>query len=219
MRKHPQDLVLLKDLVSKKESMVGTTIFALAMHWGFPRDRLRLQAMQRYTGAKVITVSENCAAYSLPHLEINFNCRRGIQALARSVAIEVKHGCRVVLLLDYFWCAAGYYRERYGLHWLQDSSILLHAGASEIILPYDKGTGSDGMYAMLSGNIHQDICCSFIAPCDNVLWQATNLPGIDALVGALDKCETTNSLQTTSYLHEKTPFVLVTLKDGCGTNS
>ena len=45
----------------------------------------------------------------------------------------------IVVVLDYFWLEKDYYKTRYGMLWMSTHvNILLQAGATEVILPFDK---------------------------------------------------------------------------------
>ena len=120
-------------------------IFALAMHWDDERDRLRLQSVENlFPSTKVISVSEcEYTLGNMQHVSAHFNDRLGVKSISQRIQteLELAPAAKVSIMLDYYWCQAGYYTSRYGLKWLESSARkLLVAGAHEVLLPYDKGT-------------------------------------------------------------------------------
>ena len=208
-------------------------IFALAMHWDDERDRLRLQSVENlFPSTKVISVSEcDYTLGNMQHVSANFNHRLGVKSISQRIQteLELAPAAKVSILLDYYWCQAGYYTSRYGLKWLESSAHkFLVAGAHEVLLPYDKGTsgvdaGQCDMESMLASTEtrsdvdvkgirapHPDIQVSFCALVDNILWVASAAPAIAAKLTSLHGgC---NDHQTTRFLDPNTPFVRVTLK-------
>ena len=76
-------------------------------------------------------------------MSAHFNNRLGIKSISTRIQTELKVApdVKVSILLDYYWCHAGYYTSRYGLKWLESHAHQLSvAGAHEVLLPYDKST-------------------------------------------------------------------------------
>ena len=198
---------------------INLVVFALAMHWGFRRNRVRLQMMQNLIpGTKIITVSEShdTVRPSLLHLDHDFSRDRGHRRIASRIAEEraLYPGARILVVMDYYFLPVNYISERYGDLWL-DTGVhrLLCGGADEVILPYDDGEFHMGqsscMAAMLDGNCHSDVKLDFVPLGHNPLWVATNSPEIEEFLASFHGgC---NQEATSNYLKFETPFVSATL--------
>jgi hypothetical protein len=197
-----------------------TTVFAFAMAWHRPRDRIRLQSlMYMRPGTKVITVSDcKHSQGNMEHMCSHFHLPNALKDIAgriKSERLAAPPGLKIKLYLDYYWLQGRYYRLRYGLNWLKkDAYKLLSAGADEMVLPFDAGSingpGGSDMRDMMAGVVHPDIKIAFTCLKDNLLWEASATEEIRETVEKMDKgC---NSLQTKNWLHPETPFVTISLR-------
>jgi len=193
-------------------------VFALAMHWGSLRDRVRLQMMLNLCpGTQIISVSETeDTVGNLLHLNSSFKCLRGIRNIARAVTqYKIFPGQRVTVILDYFWLASKYYTTNYGEHWLTSTALLLAAGVDRILLPNDNGRihqGESIMKKMLVSKIHNTVSVEFVTFNQNPLWVASNH---DEISGVLAEFDCTNKQMTADFVCPANPFVEITLNRQC----
>jgi hypothetical protein len=208
---------------SPKTTSPNMILFALGMSWSRERDRIRLQMiLNQKPGRRIITVSDCLhSAGRMRHVECEFNTVRGQKPIATRIETEREETptARIIVFLDYYWLQAHYYTLRYGLKWLEDGAhLLLNAGADEVVLPYDGGSGNlpsgSDMTTMLAGTYHPNINVKFSSLQDNILWLASNEEEIRTWLSENDGGHGgDNGFQTEKCLHPKTPFVTVTLKN------
>jgi hypothetical protein len=217
-RCHPNDYSfpgLSKTINHKAQTGPQHLVFALAMHWGFPRDKVRLQMMLNLSpNTRIITVSETSATIgNLAHMNACFKGLRGIRTIAKAITAQKTSSQTVTVLLDYFWMALHYYTSNYGMHWLtaEGTPLLLAAGADCILLPNDKGLvhkGGSGMAVMLR-NIHPSLSVEFVMLDQNPLWVASNNEEIS---GVLADLKGSNKQMTRDFVCPENPFVKITSK-------
>jgi hypothetical protein len=196
-------------------------LFALAMCWGFERDRIRLQMfLNSNPGAKIITVSENNHTLgSMPHLSSDFKTDRGHRKIAKRIKEERDRFpmTQIIVALDYYWLPIHYLGDRYGKLWLESGvSRLLKAGADSVFLPYDDGAlhesrGESDMEKMLTGKRHPDVQCNSVPLSSNPLWVASSEQEIRDFLATYpggDNAETTRK-----WLSPTSPFVHCSLKE------
>ena len=218
-RPHPDDHQFSGVFPFTHTPATKLVLFALAMCWEYPKDRLRLQmVLNTYPGTRVISTSwskHTCG--SMPHCEANFGDRKGLRDLGLRITEErSQHPIAVITIaLDYNWLQVRYYEENYRIHNWFDGGIknLLEAGANKILLPYDGGVRHVGYSCManalskVSRNAGFNI--SFVKLGDNPLWVASSSLHIQGeLAGYLGG---NNEANTRNFLHPETPFVLFTL--------
>jgi hypothetical protein len=205
--------------LSGRTTPTKMVVFALAMSWDNARDRIRLQMMQLcLPGTNAVTVSRcRYTKGNLPHAFCaDFSISRGWPTIANRIREEkvASPGARIVVVLDYYWCALRYYQRVYGMLWLHSGAhhFLQNNGADEVLLPFDSIRNHEdgsGMVSMLAGTVHPQVKIEFVPGHANPLWVASNHADIaDALAGIPGG---DNSEQCRQWLHETTPFVRCTL--------
>ena len=219
-RPHPNDYHFPKSFPSThvRGRNYDTIVYALAMSWHRPRDRIRLQMLKnRNPRTHIITVSDcEHSQGSMEHISSHFDTRLGRRVLRESICGQRQAYPRATInvFLDYFFLQAGYYHKRYGMQWLSATCpTLLEAGADEVILPYDGGwsnapSGSN-MESMLAGPVHPKCTIRFISLQECALWAASDQDEIATEINADNAGD--NSFQTAKFLHPERPFVSVQL--------
>ena len=153
-RPHPEDHPFSGVFPFTDTPGTKLVLFALAMCWEHPKDRLRLQmVLNTYPATRVISTSwsqRTCG--SMQHCECNFGDRKGLRTLGVRIKVErEEHPSAVITVaLDWNWLHVHYYDENYRLHNWFDGGIklLLDAGADKIMLPYDGGVRHEGYSCM-----------------------------------------------------------------------
>ena len=201
-----------------RPSQIKLVVFALAMHWGSDRDRVRLQMLlNSRPGTKIITVSETGDTLGRrPHLDVDFSTDRGHRSIARRISEERQlfPGARILVVMDWYWLPVHYLGDRYGMLWI-DTGVhrLLSGGADEVILPFDEGELHRGksscMYLMLDGKFHPDVNLEYVPLGHNPLWVASGEQEIEEVLAQFPGG--TNQDNTRKWLSSETPFVSATL--------
>ena len=195
-------------------------VFALAMSWNRPRDKLRLQMLLNMTpDTRIVTCNDNLHSCAhMPHVHCTFSTKRGQTDLAAHVQAtraEYSHA-RIVIILDYYWFQQGYY-VRYGLNnWMtRGLSLVLESGADSVIFPNDagnlnsakkKGAQGKAMSTALAGGLcPQGVRWRYIRKHENPLWLASNNEEIRTKLAEDNGGD--NTQQTVNCLHPEESFV------------
>ena len=218
-RPHPDDHPFSGVFPFTHTPATKLVLFALAMCWEYPKDRLRLQmVLNTYPATRVISTSwskHTCG--SMRHCEANFGDRKGLRDLGKRITEERSqhpNAC-ITVALDWNWLHMRYYEENYRLHNWFDGGIkhLLDAGANKILLPYDGGVRHVGYSCMATAlakvRLHPGFDISFVGLAENPLWVASSSEHIQEELAGYSGGD--NEANTRNFLHPKTPFVQFTL--------
>jgi hypothetical protein len=184
-RPHKKDFAFPQSYphTQKKTGPPITYVFALAMSWHRPRDRIRLQSLlNQRRGTKIITISDcNHSQGRMEHMSHDFKDRKALKTITEKIKMTRlgAPSSKILVILDYYFLQGRYYRERYGLDWLEGGAHrLLLAGADEMVLPFDNGWGhlkiGSDMADMLAGVQHPGTQIKFTSLEENLLWVATD---------------------------------------------
>ena len=145
------------------------TVIVFGCRWAAPVDQHKLQHLVEL-GYNVVSVNET-AALDRDHICANFKETRGLVNVGVRIQEEVAIGNKVVAVLDHAWLQSGYYKERYGMNWLdKKASRLFQYGVTKLFLPRDK---HGEMQQMLSGKRSDDIVVTRVTDEENPLFVAT----------------------------------------------
>ena len=190
-------------------------MICLGMHYGLNTDAQRMDELSSTYDANIIAVSwtNEPPPVGKVHISTDFKTVRGLTGIIN--VIQRLADDTVIIILDYIWLQNGYYLENYGVDWLTvKCRLLVEAGATQIILPFDNGarTVTSGMKTMLT-NVDPRLNIQFIDdPDNNPLFVATKPARIQRLLENSGKLG--NEANHTAYLDSHTPFVAITLRDG-----
>jgi hypothetical protein len=187
-------------------------VICLAMHYGLNTDVERMHEIARIYDASIIavSVSNEPAPANKVHVSADFKTVRGLKTLIHTIHRLTDE--RIIIILDYIWLQSNYYLEKYGVNWLTEKcTLLLEAGATQIILPFDNGirTITSAMKAMLT-SVDPRLNIQFLPTDSNPLYVATDSVRIKQLLE--DSGKLGNEANAIAYLDSRTPFVSITLR-------